>query len=248
MALFLPNYFLGYLGHHRNSRSAVLFGSCHAPNLCKWAFENPAGQPANLRLPLPTQWATSGAAFHPILVAVADILKVMTVSRPRTFWTSQAALSMFKVSRWKWAVLVMCTDASSILVRAHKRFEDDSQFYLLTTHLSFSKVAVKAFRFVMALEGVDKLAKVVVSARLAYRVLVASQIVRRELRVWRKLSHENVVPFLGVAHGFGLRNSTSLVSLWMPNGTLQSFIANHDNRLIATHRLHLVRHVDMQLL
>ena len=106
-------------------------------------------------------------------------------------------------------------------------------------------MAVKAFRFVITLEGVDKPAKVVVSARLAYRVLVASQIVRRELRVWRKLSHENIVPFFGVAHGFGLRNSTSLVSLWMPNGTLQSLIANHDSRLVTTHRLHLVRYIDM---
>ncbi|KAG8218109.1 kinase-like domain-containing protein [Butyriboletus roseoflavus] len=88
------------------------------------------------------------------------------------------------------------------------------------------EVAVKAFRFKFTFggEGIDRSAKIFC----------------RELNVWKRLSHNNIVPFLGIAHGFGMRNSTSLVSLWMPNGTLQNFLVNYDNRLVNTHRLHLL--------
>lgn len=89
-----------------------------------------------------------------------------------------------------------------------------------------TEVAVKAFRFRFTLEGetADN----------------SSKISRRKFGIWRSLSHKNVVPFLGIAYGFGIRNSMSLVSLWMPNGTLQSFLTNYDNYLITTHRLQLL--------
>ncbi|KAI9464890.1 kinase-like domain-containing protein [Boletus coccyginus] len=86
------------------------------------------------------------------------------------------------------------------------------------------EVAVKAFRFRFTVEGVDRHAKNL----------------RGELCLWKRLSHKNIVPFLGVAHGFGMRNSTSLVTLWMPNGTLQNFLANYNNCLTTAHRLHLL--------
>ena len=59
---------------------------------------------------------------------------------------------------------------------------------------------------------------------------------RRELGIWRRLEHSNVVPFLGIAYGFGIRGAMSLVSLWMPNDTLYHFLAKHDNRLHRGHR------------
>jgi len=64
--------------------------------------------------------------------------------------------------------------------------------------------------------------------------------VRRELGIWKRLQHDNIVPFLGIAYGFGMCGSMSLVSLWMPNGTLREFLAEHDSTLGVMHRLHLV--------
>ena len=65
--------------------------------------------------------------------------------------------------------------------------------------------------------------------------------IRRELGIWRRLKHDNIVPFLGIAYGFGMHDAVSLVSSWMPNGTLASFLEEHDNELGVAHRLQLVR-------
>ncbi|KAF8123213.1 kinase-like domain-containing protein, partial [Boletus edulis] len=64
---------------------------------------------------------------------------------------------------------------------------------------------------------------------------------RRELGIWRRLDHPNIVPFLGIATGFGVSGSTSLVSSWMCNGTLGSFLQKYEN-LEVGHRLRLVMH------
>jgi len=64
---------------------------------------------------------------------------------------------------------------------------------------------------------------------------------RRELGIWRRLDHPNVVPFLGIAYGFGMHGAMSLVSLWMPGESLPRFIAKHDHNLRLEHRLRLVR-------
>ncbi|KAI9460812.1 kinase-like domain-containing protein [Boletus coccyginus] len=54
-------------------------------------------------------------------------------------------------------------------------------------------VAVKAFRFTFEIDGdgSDRSAKMF----------------RRELGIWRRLDHPNVVPFLGIAYGFGMRGA-----------------------------------------
>jgi len=73
------------------------------------------------------------------------------------------------------------------------------------------------------------------------------KMVRRELGIWRRLEHNNIVPFLGIAYGFGMRGTMSLVSLWMPNGTLHEFLGKHHDTLNGTHRLQLVctcNHID----
>ncbi|KAF8553703.1 hypothetical protein OG21DRAFT_1200025 [Imleria badia] len=85
------------------------------------------------------------------------------------------------------------------------------------------QVAVKAFRFTFAIDG-D------VSDR-------STKMLRRELGIWRRLDHINVVPFLGIAYGFGMRGTMSLVSLWMPNESLHRFLAKYDNNLSVGHRL-----------
>ena len=64
---------------------------------------------------------------------------------------------------------------------------------------------------------------------------------RRELGIWRRLDHTNVVPFLGIAYGFGMSGAMSLVSLWMPNESVHHFLAKHDDNLGLKHRLQFVR-------
>ncbi|KAF8550940.1 hypothetical protein OG21DRAFT_357461 [Imleria badia] len=55
---------------------------------------------------------------------------------------------------------------------------------------------------------------------------------RRELEIWKLLDHRNIVPFLGIADGSGMRGSMSLMSLWMPNDTIQNFLTKHDCHLV----------------
>ncbi|KAG9312304.1 kinase-like domain-containing protein [Chiua virens] len=88
------------------------------------------------------------------------------------------------------------------------------------------EVAVKAFRF-----------RFVTGAGTGNS---SHKILRRELGIWKKLDHQNVVPFLGIAYGFGMQGVTSLVSLWMPNGSLQVFLAKYENNLGTGHRLQLL--------
>ncbi|KAI9456469.1 kinase-like domain-containing protein, partial [Boletus coccyginus] len=59
----------------------------------------------------------------------------------------------------------------------------------------------------------------------------------RELGIWRRLDHPNVVPFLGVAYGFGMHEAMSFVSLWMPHGSLHHFLAKNNRNLGLQHRL-----------
>ena len=64
---------------------------------------------------------------------------------------------------------------------------------------------------------------------------------RRELGIWRRLDHMNIVPFLGIAYGFGMEGTMSLVSLWMPNESLHNFLRKYDDKLGVEHRLKFVR-------
>lgn len=68
--------------------------------------------------------------------------------------------------------------------------------------------------------------------------------IRRELGIWRRLKHVNIVPFLGIAYGFGMKGSMSLVSLWMPHGSLHKFLTVYGDKLGVEHRLQFVRLVD----
>ncbi|KAH7882643.1 kinase-like domain-containing protein [Phlebopus sp. FC_14] len=63
----------------------------------------------------------------------------------------------------------------------------------------------------------------------------------RELGIWKRLDHPNIVPFLGTVYGFG--PYLSLVSPWMPNGTLQTFLAAHNDKLTIRQRFQLLKDV-----
>ncbi|KIJ05659.1 hypothetical protein PAXINDRAFT_103686 [Paxillus involutus ATCC 200175] len=49
---------------------------------------------------------------------------------------------------------------------------------------------------------------------------------RRELKVWARLQHDNVVELLGVVSGFGVL--PSMVCPWFSNGSLFSYLSNHE--------------------
>ncbi|KIJ06542.1 hypothetical protein PAXINDRAFT_20266 [Paxillus involutus ATCC 200175] len=62
---------------------------------------------------------------------------------------------------------------------------------------------------------------------------------RRELGIWRRLDHPNIVPFLGTTTGFG--PYTSMVAMWMPNGTLHAFLEKHGDGLSITDQFGLLQ-------
>ncbi|KAF9233547.1 kinase-like domain-containing protein, partial [Melanogaster broomeanus] len=64
------------------------------------------------------------------------------------------------------------------------------------------------------------------------------QKLRRELKVWARLKHENILPLLGVAKGYG--PFTALVCPWMDNGTLSSYLECNAEQLSLRVRLELV--------
>ncbi|KAG2046745.1 kinase-like protein [Suillus hirtellus] len=67
--------------------------------------------------------------------------------------------------------------------------------------------------------------------------------VHRELAIWMRLNHENIVPLLGIASGFGPDNSISMVSVWFTNGTLTSYLARQRETLHHRQRLELLRDI-----
>jgi len=85
---------------------------------------------------------------------------------------------------------------------------------------------VKALRFASRMEGNEEIAEE-----------KGVKMLRRELGIWQRTEHVNIVPFLGIAYGFGMLGAMSLVSLWMPNGSLHGFLKDHDNTLLVNHRL-----------
>ncbi|KIJ09700.1 hypothetical protein PAXINDRAFT_87099, partial [Paxillus involutus ATCC 200175] len=62
----------------------------------------------------------------------------------------------------------------------------------------------------------------------------------RELKVWARLKHENILSLLGVATGFG--PFTAMVCPWMDNGTLTSYLERNKEQLSLRDRLELVSH------
>jgi serine/threonine protein kinase len=65
-----------------------------------------------------------------------------------------------------------------------------------------------------------------------------SQRLRREIEVWKRLSHANIVPLLGTTDDFG--PCTAMVSPWMDNGNLTVFLESNIATLSDSYRLELV--------
>ncbi|KAG1755426.1 kinase-like domain-containing protein, partial [Suillus lakei] len=67
--------------------------------------------------------------------------------------------------------------------------------------------------------------------------------IRREIKIWMKLKHQNIVPFIGVTAGFGPPETISLVSPWIPNGTLTNFLETYGGRLSLMSKLWLLHDI-----
>ena len=64
---------------------------------------------------------------------------------------------------------------------------------------------------------------------------------RRELEIWKRLDHPNIVQLLGTACGedFG-SDHTCMVSMWMSHGTLAEYLRQYENSLSLPSRVRLV--------
>lgn len=64
---------------------------------------------------------------------------------------------------------------------------------------------------------------------------------KRELDIWRRLDHPNVVPFLGIARGqdFG-SDYPCMVAAWMLHGTLTEYVNLCGTTLSLPDRIQLV--------
>jgi serine/threonine protein kinase len=64
------------------------------------------------------------------------------------------------------------------------------------------------------------------------------QRIRREILVWQRLNHENVLPLLGTVSHFG--RFMSMVSPWMDNGSLMQYLQECADDMSLARRLQLV--------
>jgi serine/threonine protein kinase len=62
---------------------------------------------------------------------------------------------------------------------------------------------------------------------------------QRELRVWQKLDHKNVIKLYGITRGFG--SYASMVSPWMENGNLHGYLERQGDALDRYGRYKIVR-------
>ncbi|KAG1797527.1 kinase-like domain-containing protein, partial [Suillus variegatus] len=70
----------------------------------------------------------------------------------------------------------------------------------------------------------------------------------REIGILKILHHDNIVPLLGIATGFGSRPELHcLVSPWMPNGTLNAYLVSNHNDLTVLDRSRMLEDVSIGL-
>lgn len=72
--------------------------------------------------------------------------------------------------------------------------------------------------------------------------------ISREIGILKILRHNNIVPLLGIATGFGrMPELRCLVSRWMPNGTLNVYLASNHNDLTVLDRSRMLEDVSAGL-
>ncbi|KAG1870694.1 kinase-like domain-containing protein [Suillus subalutaceus] len=121
-------------------------------------------------------------------------------------------------------------DLTSLVQRlneAHQASGGFSNVHMCTLHASMSNavhVAVKEMRL-----GVDANMSTIINRLF------------REIKIWMRLEHENIVPFLGVTEGFG--SLPALVSPWFKNGVLTEYLQREHETLSYSQKFALLRDV-----
>jgi serine/threonine protein kinase len=93
-------------------------------------------------------------------------------------------------------------------------------------------VAIKQLK-VGTKDEFDKIFKVVTAlGRVHYNHLISAQRLCREVILWKRLSHQNILPLLGVSVSKDPRHFR-IISEWMPNGNVMEYTSSNPeaNRL-----------------
>jgi len=119
----------------------------------------------------------------------------------------------------------------------------DCGLFLKTAHANFIssyvfQVAVKVLRSSSGTsrEKVTKVGINFLQKKSFYRILY--QRLRREIEVWKRLSHKNIVPLFGIAANF--ESGIGMVSPWMDNRDLNFFLSARSTTLTLSDRFRLV--------
>ncbi|KAG1781798.1 kinase-like domain-containing protein [Suillus placidus] len=70
---------------------------------------------------------------------------------------------------------------------------------------------------------------------------ISDQVFRRELGIWKRLRHSNILKFMGTTSDFG--PSVALVAPWITNGTLTSFLKQNNDTLTLLDRMCLLHDI-----
>ncbi|KAG1906280.1 kinase-like domain-containing protein [Suillus fuscotomentosus] len=65
----------------------------------------------------------------------------------------------------------------------------------------------------------------------------------REIKIWLKLKHENIVPLWGVADGFGFGFLPALLSPWLENGALSGYLEREHEMLSYNEKFALLKDI-----
>jgi serine/threonine protein kinase len=88
------------------------------------------------------------------------------------------------------------------------------------------KVAVKCFREPGAGKDIEKVrTHVTASGLIRSDLYVCIQAILRELFIWSRTQHENILPLIGFATPTGYKQPV-LISQWMENGTVTDYMEN----------------------
>ncbi|KAG1835980.1 kinase-like domain-containing protein [Suillus subalutaceus] len=98
--------------------------------------------------------------------------------------------------------------------------------------ITMQMVAIKAFRYPEQYYDSEKI----------------NRKISREIGILKILRHDNIVPLLGTATGFGRRPELrSIVTPWIPNGTLNVYLASKHNDLTVLDRSRMLEDVSAGL-
>ena len=106
------------------------------------------------------------------------------------------------------------------------------------------QVAVKSMRIeIQSDDSKDKITQVTLSASAftPHSLKYASQVFLNDYRARRQLRHENLVPLLGFTDGFG--PLPAMVSPWMHNGSLTTYLSKNFKELKFERKLQIVSHL-----